>query len=275
MKKVNKNEKSIISLLEDKNIIIPELPELEKMLSDELAKDSPDFDLVDEITELIIEIRGKDNSIDTEKMIDDIKHRSVKHSRKIIRFILTAAASLVIMGNIITVNAKGESFLAVIMNKTQHDVNFDFKDDRRFDGEVSGRYDPYGIKKQCEKYGFVPEAPMYLPSNLNYYVSDKTDMKDSKSGYFKFRFASHSSSFTALYFIYDDPENMDEIGIKNKMKDYREVTVNDHSAVLGTYLTDSGNEFCGITYRKGNVVANFFFEQISDDEIDKIIQSIE
>ncbi|MBP3761257.1 MAG: DUF4367 domain-containing protein [Ruminococcus sp.] len=273
---MNKEEESVISLIKDESITIPDTEELEKMLYDELAKDSPDFDLVEEISEFIAQNRGFDPYIDVKSKISDIKHHVTRRRQKsrIMKFSLTAAASLVLMGNIITVNANGESFIAAIINQTQNSINFDFKEDRRFDGEGSQRYDPYNIKRQCEEYGFIPEAPMYLPSILNYSVSDKTDINE-ESGYFEFRFASHSSSFTALYFVYDDPENIKELSINNEMKDYREVTVNDHSAILGTYVTNVGSEFYGITYRKGNVVANFFFEQISSDEIDKIIQSIE
>ncbi|MBR1592928.1 MAG: DUF4367 domain-containing protein [Ruminococcus sp.] len=275
---MNRDKKSAaLLLIEDESIEIPDIEELNKMLSDEIGRDSPDYDLIDEITQLIMEKKGLESNVSPENGISAIKRRSLKHrhGKRAWKFALTAAASILIMGNVITVNAKGESFLAAIIEQTRQQIDFNFRDDHRFSGEGSQTYDPYGIKQQCEEYGFIPEAPMYLPEELSYSVSDMTDMNDNNGSYFKFTFTNQLSSFTALYFVYSDPENMNEIGIKNEVKEYSEITVNDHSAVFAAYKTGYGTDFYGLTYRKGNVIANFFFEQISDDEIDKIIQSIE
>ena len=69
---MNKEEKSVISLIKDESITIPDTEELEKMLYDELAKDSPDFDLVEEISEFIAQNRGFDPYIDVKSKISDI-----------------------------------------------------------------------------------------------------------------------------------------------------------------------------------------------------------
>ena len=98
---MNKEEKSVISLIKDESITIPDTEELEKMLYDELAKDSPDFDLVEEISEFIAQNKGFDPCIDVKSRISDIKHHVTRRRQKsrIMKFALTAAASLVLMGN--------------------------------------------------------------------------------------------------------------------------------------------------------------------------------
>ena len=77
---MNRDKKSAaLLLIEDESIEIPDIEELNKMLSDEIGRDSPDYDLIDEITQLIMEKKGLESNVSPENGISAIKRRSLKH----------------------------------------------------------------------------------------------------------------------------------------------------------------------------------------------------
>ena len=75
---MNKKEQIIIEkILSDGSIADITAEELEKELDEELKKPEPDYDLVEELTEAIIEARGQAvRKIDVQSEISKIKRRA-------------------------------------------------------------------------------------------------------------------------------------------------------------------------------------------------------
>ena len=100
---MNYVETVIKKLCADKNIEIPDIKKLENLCAEEMARDNPDFDLIDEITKTIIELKEitpKKLDIDSEISLLNRKKIKCRKKRKFSRFAVTAAAvSVLILTN--------------------------------------------------------------------------------------------------------------------------------------------------------------------------------
>lgn len=104
-------EKVIKALCSDNSIEIPDIEKLERILEEEIARDNPDFDLIDEITATILELKNIDvPETDIDSEIRKIKHRGIKHRLKfrLPRFLSVAAVITVI----VAVNLFASPFIA-------------------------------------------------------------------------------------------------------------------------------------------------------------------
>ena len=108
---MNNIEKIIDRLRSDEKIEIPDINKLENMRDEELARDNPDFELIDEITKTILEIKNiHENKFDIESEINILKRKSIKHKRKIqiSKFIAVAVA----IPALIALNVLANPFIA-------------------------------------------------------------------------------------------------------------------------------------------------------------------
>ncbi|MDE5557698.1 MAG: hypothetical protein K2J32_08420 [Ruminococcus sp.] len=108
---MNNTEKIIDRLCSDEKIEIPDINKLENIRDEELARDNPDFELIDEITRTILEIKNiPENKIDIESEINILKRKNIKHNRKIrvSKFMPVAVA----ITALITVNIFASPFIA-------------------------------------------------------------------------------------------------------------------------------------------------------------------
>lgn len=81
---MNYIETVIKNLVSDENIELPDIKKLENRREEELARDNPDFELIDEITKTIIELKEiplKEIDIDSE--INFLNRKKVKYHKKI------------------------------------------------------------------------------------------------------------------------------------------------------------------------------------------------
>lgn len=80
---MNNINKIIDALCSDNSIEATDTEKLERLRDEEIARDNPDFDLIDEITEYIIELKNiKKPEIDIDSEIHSIKRRGIKHNLK-------------------------------------------------------------------------------------------------------------------------------------------------------------------------------------------------
>lgn len=100
---MNYVETVIKKLCADKNIEIPDIKKLENLCAEEIARDNPDFGLIDEITKTILELKGitpEEPDIDSEISILNRKKIKYRKKRKLPKAAAVAAAvSVVILTN--------------------------------------------------------------------------------------------------------------------------------------------------------------------------------
>lgn len=105
------NKKIFDSLFSDEKIETPDINKLENMREEELSRDNPDFELVDEITRTILELKNiPEKKIDIEDEINSLKRKNIKSKRKIKIFRFMPA--LVAVAAVITVNIFASPFIA-------------------------------------------------------------------------------------------------------------------------------------------------------------------
>lgn len=108
---MNNSEKIIDGLYSDEKIEFPDINKLENMRDEELARDNPDFELIDEITKTILEIKNiPENKIDIESEINILKRKNIKHKRKI-RISKLMPAMIAIVA-VVTINIFASPFIA-------------------------------------------------------------------------------------------------------------------------------------------------------------------
>lgn len=180
-------EKVIKALCSDNSIEIPDIEKLERILEEEIARDNPDFDLIDEITATILELKNIDvPETDIDSEIRKIKHRGIKHRLKfrLPRFLSVAAVITVI----VAVNLFASPFIAdgvknffpsidTRNNKTV--LDFTNSGTEKEYGIVPQKESNYNvIKEQTSAHGFDVYIPTEgIPSNeysmiINYNKSD-------------------------------------------------------------------------------------------------------
>lgn len=77
-------EKVINELCSDKHIETPDIQKLENLRDEEIARDNPDFELIDEITRTILELKNiPEHKVDIDFEIQTLRRKGIKHHRKI------------------------------------------------------------------------------------------------------------------------------------------------------------------------------------------------
>lgn len=150
----------------DENIETPDLSQLEEALDSELAKTEPDFDLVDELTKTILELRNvPERRLDITEEIASVKRRGIKgkkHKKASIFSWVAVAVCFLLVGGVLSVpDAVGENISRCLTKKGKNfvvDLNYSrLKDKKEFDRNRDN--DPYGIKAFAEAYGMEVCAP--------------------------------------------------------------------------------------------------------------------
>lgn len=108
---MNNIQKTIDRLCSDEKIELPDINKLENLRNEELARDNPDFELIDEITKTILEIKNiPENKIDIESEINILKRKSIKHKQKIkISKFIPAMTAIIAF---VTINIFASPFIA-------------------------------------------------------------------------------------------------------------------------------------------------------------------
>lgn len=162
--------------------------EMQELLEQESRKsaDKRDYDLIAQLAVAIHESTSSDDLSEvTEQNIAQIAMRSAEKSRKLHRnrwirptVSLAACALLCISANAWTLQALGTSLPNTIYQITKGGISFHPMDLGQSVIELeASENDPYGIRKECEKLGFSPLTPTYLPKNMKLYLKSENDAK--------------------------------------------------------------------------------------------------
>lgn len=148
--------------------------DLEQMLNNELNKpySERDYDLINEITQYIIQLDEKDVDVDIEHNINKIIERHSTKKRKYSKFLripVTASIIFVILfsANIVSISAFNIDLFNEIVEFGGDIVKFDFNKKETDIIELKTSIDdPYGIKGELEKLGMSSMAPTYIPEGF-------------------------------------------------------------------------------------------------------------
>ena len=80
---MNERYRIIDSIINDDSIETPDISRTERLLEEEIIRDNPDFELIDELTKLLSEQKGIElNNIDEDNESAEIKRKATRISRK-------------------------------------------------------------------------------------------------------------------------------------------------------------------------------------------------
>ncbi len=253
------NNRLFEHLCNDKNFVVRTAEELRCELEAEMQKESPDTDL---INELVLAISEAENlppvNIDIEKEYTKITiNKNKKPVLRRFKVIAAAACAILALANVYTYSAYGDN-LYTIITKDKDYLNFRFLDSDKTD-KNKFCYDDYGVKKFFEELGMKVEAPMYYPDNFT--ITKKKDKEriivlSNGTGQIDISFNDRVQSFSPVSIHVVDP-------------DESVIYVNGHKA---TYVKDENADW--LVYKFDDIVAVYVFQNLSDKEINTIIDSI-
>ncbi len=160
------------NLFYDENIELPDIKKLEYLLSEELARDNPDFELIDEITKAIIELKEiplKEIDIDSE--INFLNRKKIKYhkKRKLPKFAVTAA----VVSAIILTNCLASPFIAegvrnffpsLLQTKDKVILNFNNSNEKYHDTNIDiEEHEISDIRDFAAFHGMNIYAPEWIP----------------------------------------------------------------------------------------------------------------
>lgn len=259
--------------------------EVSEMLEKELAKPykKRDYDKIEELLTEYTRMNGMEEQIQkasetgVQKVIARTKTRKLRVRKY--RPLVTVVCLAVVMAifNTISVVAFDMDAFSFIVHIIDDGFSVDF-----FSKEVPSESvvqipvsedDPYGMIAECSRNGLYPETPHYLPEGYVLTLCTNNDMYSYKK-YNKFTFTNSSNqkeSICFYYQLYDDSEKLKYFKFSNTEHNLKEIEVNGKTAILAEEKKDK--QFT-IVYHIGNLLISIFTENISNDEVHKIIESM-
>ena len=272
---MNKKEQIIIEkILSDGSIADITAEELEKELDEELKKPEPDYDLVEELTEVIIEARGQAvRKIDVQSEISKIKRRANAEEKKFRcpkRVAAVSAACLVLVGaNTFSIASWGMNIFSAIVEISKGGISIDFgkQEQQEVIKLPTSESDPYGIKTKCAEYEVYPEAPDYLPQGFELVDFQAEELENSTDLMFYYKKNNVKLNFSVYY--YHQSETIPPIGIPTDTYNLTESTINGRTM----FILKEDNQYTA-TYVYRNAVYVIFSDGLDYDECQKIVESI-
>ena len=242
------------------------LKELEKLVK------KGDVEKIDEIVDFLLEVQGgcDIDDIDVNEKADEIirsyNSKKVKKCRKRIpkRFVAFVASFMTLFAtNGIVKATTNESLLSLAVNIKESGFSIDFSETIEL---PTSEDDPYGIRGECQKYGYTPDVPFYLPEGFELKHIDKSnDVSDNITNTFTFKKGTGSICFAYNYYI----NEMGSITVPSDEFNLSEIEVNGTKAILsqedGQYV---------VNYQKDKIIYVIFIQHVDYSECDKIIESI-
>lgn len=193
------------------------IAEMQGLLEQESRKpaDKRDYDLIAQLAAIIYEATSADDL--SEKSISLTTMQSTEKSRKLhqnrwIRLAVSLAvcAILCIGANAWTLHVFGTSLTDMIYQVTKGGISFHPADlDHSIIELETSADDPYGIRTECEKFGFSPLTPAYLPENMNLYMLNEFDDKTQYLS-LTYRETKKSKKHIMLSYEYAEEQNIYE-----------------------------------------------------------------
>lgn len=250
-------KKLIKMLIEDNSFTVESADTLKKQIKAEMKKKSPDIDL---INELVVAISEAENYTEADIDIENEFRIITEHKRKkpvlsYIKGFVAAACAVVVISSIVSYSAYGESIYTLVV-KNDNKVHFDFfnSDENEKD---SFKYDSYGVKYFYECLGMKVESPMYFPEGF--------EITEKRIGEQLVTLSDGERKVDISFMSLNRRLTVDGINPIESV-----IHVNGH---IATYINDENADW--LIYKFDDIVAIYDFQNLSDEEIDKIITSIE
>ena len=255
---------------------------LDKETAKPLKKQNPEE--IEEITNAYLALSGREQEIrqsaekGIQKLLDKPLKKSVLRRRNHIRLWTAACiAGAVLILNAITAAAFDMDAFSFVVHIVDDGFSVDFFSPKVPQEDViqlpTTEDDPYGIIAECEKNGLYPETPHYLPEGYVLTLCKYSDMPKFCQG-MKFTFKNQNNvneSICFMYHLYENEEYMTNAKFSNVEHNLREIEVNGKTAILAEEKKDK--QFT-IVYHIDNLLISIFTENMPDDEVYKIIESI-
>lgn len=250
-------KKLIKMLIEDNSFTVESADILKKQIKAEMKKKSPDIDL---INELVVAISKAENYTEADIDIENEFRIITEHKRKkpvlsYIKGFVAAACAVVVISSIASYSAYGESIYTLVV-KNDNKVHFDFfnSDENEKD---SFKYDSYGVKYFYECLGMKVESPMYFPEGF--------EITEKRIGEQLVTLSDGERKVDISFMSLNRRLTVDGINPIESV-----IHVNGH---IASYINDENADW--LIYKFDDIVAIYDFQNLSDEEIDKIITSIE
>lgn len=248
--------------------------ELTKELDAELAKPNPDYDLIDELTEAILEARGtpvKKEEEDIEAEIAMIKEKA-NAKKRIFRCpkwvaAVSAACLMLIVANTVSVAALGMNIFSAAIEFTKGGFSVDFSKQEQNAIELpTSENDPYGFIAKLAEYDISFETPHYIPDG--FVLTDvSTNVNEGYETSVAFTFEKGKKNFCVEYIKY-----WDKIGQNIIPSDHYNISETEVNGVPAI-VSKEDNQYT-IIYQKEKTFLLMFAVDVPYDECEKIVSSI-
>lgn len=241
---------------------------ISEQISKELEKSDPDYEKISELS------RHYADFIDAD---EDIIRRSEEHTQKILsaarkyspkkrlfRRFLGIAASLFLITfsvNFYTVAAMNMNIFKAIIHFANKGFSVEFASEEEI------KNDPYGIKEECTKYDIFPEAPTYLPEELDLLSCEYKELGIENK--MVFNYGKDEAKLTICYDVFFDSDDINAVKYPSYEFNLERITINNKPAVT----SKEDGQFT-LVYSNNNILMTIFTQNIPYTECDKIIKSI-
>lgn len=247
--------------------------ELTVQLDRELAKPNPDYDLVDELSAVILEARGKAvQEIDVQSEIKAIKKKAdngIKRFRCPRWAVAASAACLVLIGaNTVSVAAWGTNIFSAFVQFTKGDLTIDFgKQEQAVINLPTSEDDPYGIKAKCAEYDIYPMIPYYLPDGFKLTNCEENILSHSTD--LRFFYENDNTKLILSYEAYKNSDDIPPIGIPTDTHNLQETEINGQTM----YVLKEDNQFTA-AFLNDSIVYIITSNKLDYDECQKVVESM-
>lgn len=250
------------------------LNELQTQLENELKKPvtQQNFDLIDEITETICEIRKENEFIEAKSRnsIEYLKKQTepVCKKSKLKKWctILGSCVAVVLVLNVASISAFGKNGFSTAYQIVKGGINIDMDKKEAIELPTTSE-DPYGMKAKCAEYDMFPLTPTYIPEGF-----ELVNVADDVNEVFTNVILQYKDSGIKLNFDfcqYKEGEEIPPIGIPTDTYNIVEEEVNGHKM----YILKEDNQFTA-TFQEDNIVYVVSAIDCNYDECKKVIESL-
>lgn len=237
------NEKNIIEMLLNDNLIDYSKKDLKTILENELKKNylDRDYDLINEITESLIIIDGKTTEIDVDANIDKIiSRRNQKFSiPKALRVAIAACIIFIVLFsvNMVSVSAFNIDLFNEVVQFGDNLIKFDFNktEDPTIELKTSIE-DPYGLKAEIRKLGINSMLPSYIPEGFELKAIETDGIEDNRYNDLLLHYRKKKLILNIHITEYLD-KIIENIGIPNEDGNLEQININ---GIDGFILSEDG-----------------------------------
>ena len=253
------------------------LLEMQVMLQSEISKpySKRNYDLIRELTAAITDATVPkaefEESVERglNKLERVIQKQKVQRKNRILKPIAVAATCFVLLigANAWSLHATGSSLFKLSYSVFSDFFSFRYSDSLISTDSMMDSGDPYGIRAECEKDGFSPLVPKYLPEGFELKKVSHNPFENKQE--YKFCFYNNSQKIILDYFFYDEQEQAQEsFSIPSDQHNIEEMECDDTTVVI----SKEDGQFTAF-FIKDQTVHLLYTENIDYTDSKKILQS--